>query len=92
MWHANFLPPKLTSSKARDIGPCYTIADDLAVVKDEFAERVSQSRQAHVLIEEPVDPAPPAEQEAIEVEPDAEMVTRRKMTVGRFLPSTHPPT
>ena len=90
--HANFLPPKLTFGEARDIGLHYTTADDLALVRDESAKHGSQSHQAHVPIEEPTDPAPPAEQEAIEVESDAEMVTRRKMTVGRFLPSTHPPT
>ena len=74
--HANFLPPKLTSGEARDIGPCYMIADDLASVREKSAEHVSQSRQAHVPIEEPVDPAPPVEQEATKVEPDTEMVTR----------------
>jgi len=41
-------------------------------------------------MEEQVDPVQPAEQEAAKVDPDAEMVTRRKMTVSRFLPSSQP--
>ena len=88
----NFLPPKLTSGEARDIGPHYITADDLTPIRDKSAECVSQSRQAHVPIEEPVDPVLPTEQEVTVVKPDAEMVTRRKMMVGRFLPNTHPST
>ena len=79
--HANFLPPNLISSEARDLGLRYITAEDLAPIRDESAERVSRNRQEHVPIEEQVDPVPPAKQEAVEVNPDAEMVTRRKMTV-----------
>ncbi|KAL0000447.1 hypothetical protein SO802_014228 [Lithocarpus litseifolius] len=51
--HANFLPPSLTVGEARDLGPRYTTAEDLAPVRDESAERVSQSRKAHIPVEEP---------------------------------------
>ena len=91
VWHTNFFPPKLTSSKARDIGPHYTTMDDLAPIRGESTKCVSQSRKAHVPIKVPVDPVLLTEQETTEVELDAEMVTRRKMTVGQFLPITHPP-
>ena len=83
----NFLPPKLTSGEARDIGPHYITADDLTPIRDKSAECVSQSRQAHVPIEEPVDPVLPTEQEVTVVKPDAEMVTRRKMMVGHSCPT-----
>ena len=39
--HANFLPPRLTVGEARDLGPRYTCSDELAPIRDEFAERVS---------------------------------------------------
>ena len=77
MRHANFLPPKLTSSEAQDIGLCYTTTDDLAPVRDKSAEHVSRSRQQHFPVEEPVDPVPPTEQETTEVTLDAEMVKRQ---------------
>ena len=41
MWHANFLPPKLTHGEARDLGPRYITIKDLAPIRDESAERVS---------------------------------------------------
>ena len=44
VWHANFLPPKLTFGEARDIVPRYTTTDDLAPVREEFAKCVSQNR------------------------------------------------
>ena len=39
--HANFLPLSLTIGEARDLGPHYTTAEDIAPVRDESAERVS---------------------------------------------------
>lgn len=45
----------------------------------------------HVPVEGQVDLVLQIEQETIEVELDAEMVTRQKMTIGRFLPDTHAP-
>ena len=41
--HANFLLPSLTIGEARDLSPRYTIAEDLALLRDESAKRVSQS-------------------------------------------------
>ena len=40
-WHANFLPPSLTTGEARDLGPHYTTAEDRAPIRDESVERVS---------------------------------------------------
>lgn len=39
--HSNFLPPRFTVGKARDLGPWYTCSDELALVLDESAKRVS---------------------------------------------------
>ena len=88
--HANFLPPKLTPGEARDLGSRYITTEDLTPIKDESAKRVSRSHQEHVLLEKQVDLVPLVEQEAVEVDPDAEMVTRRKMTVSRFFPGSQP--
>ena len=41
IWHANFLPPKLTVGEARDLGPWYTCSDELAPIWDKPVERVS---------------------------------------------------
>ena len=54
--HANFLPPKLTPGEARDLSLRYITAKDLAPIRDESAERASQSRQEHILVEEQVNP------------------------------------
>ena len=89
MRHANFLPPKLTPGEARELGPRYIIAEDRALIRAESAELVSRSRQEHVPDEEQVNPVQLAkQQEEAEADPNAEMVTRRKMTVSRFLPSS----
>ena len=62
VWHANFLPPRLTVGEARDLGPRYTCSDELAPIKDEYAERVSRRRRelAHQQVEQgnplPVEP------------------------------------
>lgn len=58
--------------------------EDLALVQDESAEHVSQSRRVHVPIEEPEAPARIAEPKAAVADQDAEMVTKRKMIVDRF--------
>ena len=39
--HSNFLPPRFTVGKARNLGPWYTCSDELALVLDESAKRVS---------------------------------------------------
>ena len=41
IWHANFLPLKLTVGEAHDLGPRYTYSDELAPIRDESAKRVS---------------------------------------------------
>ena len=41
--HANFLPLKLTSGEAWDLGLRYITTDNLAPIRDESAERVFQS-------------------------------------------------
>ena len=40
--HANYLPPKFMVGEARDLGPWYTCSDELAPIRDESAECVSQ--------------------------------------------------
>ena len=40
--YANFLPPKLTTGEAREFGRRFTGSDELAPLRDESAERVSQ--------------------------------------------------
>ena len=91
--HANFLPPSLTTNEARDLGPHYTIVEDLAQVRDESAECVSQSRKTHIPVEGP-DAVQATELEAAEpthsLEATAnlgeEIVTRCTPTVDWFLP------
>jgi len=39
--HVNFLPPKLTVGKARDLSPWYIFSDELAPIRDESAKHVS---------------------------------------------------
>lgn len=57
VWHTNFLLPSLTVSEPRDLGLRYIAAEDLAPVRDELAERVSQSHKVYVPIEELEAPA-----------------------------------
>ena len=54
--YANFLPPKLTTSEAREFEKRYTCSDELAPLRDESAERVSQRLRelAHEAIQEEV--------------------------------------
>ena len=81
--HANFFLPSLIVSEARDLSFRYTIAEDCASMRDESAERVSQSRKVHVPVGEPEAPTQPAEpEEAAKARQDTEMVTRQKMTVN----------
>jgi len=88
--HANFLPSFLTVGEAWDLGPRYTIAEDLEPVRDQSAKRISQSRKVHIPVEEPKAQARIAEPEVAEADQDAEMVSRQKMTVDQFLPDTRP--
>ena len=80
----------MTTGEARDLGPRYITAEDRALVRDESAERVSQSHKVHVLVEESEAPAQPIEPKVAEDYQDAEMVIRQKMTVDRFPPGIGP--
>lgn len=96
--HTNLLPPGLTVGEARDLGPRYTTAKDLALVRDASIELVSQSRRVHILIEDleaPIQVAEPAAADSVnslEAEADQEdneMVVKRKMGLARFVPRAH---
>ena len=101
--HANFLPPRLTVGEAHDLGPRYTCSDELTPIRDESAERVSHRRRelAHQQVEQrnppPVEPKAPAQEEEAAAESvhsfgaEFEMVTRRVMSISRFVPSVQTP-
>ena len=59
--------------------------EDLALVRDESAERVSQSRREHIPIEGNEGQVQAVEPEVAEGEQGAKMVTRRKLTANRCL-------
>ena len=98
--YANFLPPKLTVGEARNLGPRYNCSDELAPIGDESAERVSRRRRelVHQQVEQENPPlaepeAPTQEEEAVAKSvhssgAESEMVTRRVMTISRFVPGT----
>ena len=100
--HANFLPPRLTVGETRDLGPCYTCSDELAPIRDESVERVSRHRRelAHQQVEQEAppqaEPEAPAQAEEAVVELvsfsgiESEMVTKKVMTISRFMPGTQP--
>ena len=57
-------------------------------MRGESAEQASQSQRAHITIEEPATAKSVSILEA-ESDPDEdEMVTRRALTIGHFVPST----
>ena len=97
--HASFLPPQLTVGEARDLGPRYTTTNSIAPVKDSSVDLVSQSHKVHVLVEEQGAPAwvaEPAVAESVNssgagTDQDEEMVTKRTMTIDRFLLGTVQP-
>ena len=64
--------------------------EDFALVRDELAEHVSQTRKVHVLVEELEAPSQTAELEIAKADQGVEMVTRQTMTVDRFLPGIGP--
>ena len=88
IWHANFLPPSLTIGEARDLGPCYTTVEDLASLRDESVEHVSRSHKDHIPVEKDETQVHATEPEATKAKQDVETVTRRKMTMDRFLLGT----
>ena len=103
VWHANFLPPRLTIGEARDLGPRYTCSDELTPIKDESAECVSRRRRelAFQQVEQrnppPEELEAPAQEEEAAVElvhssgVESEMVTRRVMSISRFVPNAQAP-
>lgn len=66
--YAHFLPPPLTVGEARDQCPRYIIAEDLAPVRDDSAERASQSCKVHTPVEEPETQAQTFELEEAEID------------------------
>lgn len=93
--HANFLPPSLIIGEARDLGHRYITTEDLVLVRDELAKCASQSRRVHMPVEEPealvqvTEPTTAKFVQSSGVEYDLgeeEMVTRRALTVDRFVP------
>ena len=72
VWYANFLPPKLTTGEAREFGKRYTCSDELAPLRDEFAECESwrlrelayEAIQEETLVQGPAHPEDPVEPEA----------------------------
>ena len=103
IWQANLLPPFLTVGEAWYIGPCFVRAGSLEPIRDALAETVSKNRSIHQLVERPeslalVQVAEPAAAESVhssgaESDPgEDEMVTRRVMTIDRFMLGARPTT
>ena len=72
VWHANFLPPKLTVGEARELGKRYTYSDELEPLRDESTVRVSRHLRelAHEAIQEEIPVQEPVHPEDL-VEPEA---------------------
>ena len=93
--HPNFLPPNLTVGKAQDLGPQLVRENLLVLVRDASANSIFQGHVVHRPIKEPwvvVQPAKQAKAKSInssEVEAEQDegnMVTKRTMTIDRFIP------
>ena len=95
--HMNFLPPNFTVGEARDLGPRYTCSDELAPIRDESAEVASRYLRecAHEAVQCEVVPAEPENPVQVAAESSdssrthsvpEDMVTRRTLTVSRFIP------
>ena len=61
--HANFLLPRFTVGKARELGRRYTCSDELAPLRDESVERVSLCLRE--LTHEPVQEEVPVQEEPV---------------------------
>ena len=100
VWHSNFLPPKFIVGEARDLTRPYTCSNELAPIRNEFAELASRRLRelAHKAIqqEEPAEPeALVQEAEHVAIESSKlsktntagceEMVTRKTLSVSRFI-------
>ena len=95
--HANFLPPQLTVGEAHDLDPRYTASDELVPIRDASVELVSQNRKVHVPVKlealvQVVEPTATESANSLgaEFDPGDEMVTRRTITIGRFVPDARP--
>ena len=97
--HLNFLPPNLTVGKAQDLDPRLVRTESLVPMRVTSANFVFQGHVVHRPVKEPgavVQPAEQAEAKSInslEVEAEQEegnMVTRRTMTIYRFIPGAYP--
>ena len=97
----NLLPSSLIVGETQDLGPRFVKARSLEPIRDTSAEIVSRNHAVHQLVERPEDPAPVQVAELATVESvhssgaesdpgEDEMVTRRMMSIGRFIPSTRP--
>ena len=100
------MPPKLTTGEAREFGKRFTCSDELAPLRDESAKCVSRRLRelAHEAIQQedpvqeqaqpenpPGEPKQPAT-EAEDNQPGENMVSRRVMTIDRFVPGARQPT
>ena len=97
----NLLPSSLIVGETQDLGPRFVKARSLEPIRDTSAEIVSRNHVVHQLVERLEDPAPVQVAELVAVESihssgaksdpgEDEMVTRRMMSIGCFVPSTRP--
>ena len=91
--HANFLPLQLTVGEARDLGPRYTTADSIdrqrtlwqiLYLKAIESTYSSKSKEHQPAVAESVNSS------GVGTDQDEEMVTKRTMTIDRFLLGTRP--
>ena len=94
-------PSSLIVGETQDLGPRFVKARSLEPIRDTSAEIVSRNHVVHQLVERLEDPAPVQVAELVAVESihssgaksdpgEDEMVTRRMMSIGCFVPSTRP--
>ena len=107
--YINFLPPKLTTGEARELGPQFTGSDELVPLRDESAEQASRRLReiAHEAIQQdqvpqqldPENPVAVPQQQVVEaaallaeaIQPGGRMVSRKVMTIDRFMSSARQP-
>ena len=98
--HPNFLPPSFTIGEAWDFGPWIVRAKSLVLVRDDIANLISQNCTVHRPVGGPQTLVQPTRQVAAEsvnsseVETDQgeeEMVSKRTLTLERFLPGALTP-
>ena len=101
MRHPNFLPPNLSVGEAWDFGPQIVRAKSIMLVRDESANLISQNCTVHRPVGEPEAQVQLSEQVATESinsfkkevdKCEEEMVSKRTLTLDRFLPGARPAT